>query len=201
MSNRSSAAWYLAVRGTPSLRGATTSFGANSPRFSASSRGGARVAPKAWVAPRSSWAASEMISLSLVYFSMGILLSNLSFFATPMHQRLRFESTVRPRNNCYFLFLSHRGAPGRRGAPDSRGSRDAAPGDGRSAQQGRWPVYLGCLFTLVACLPPSPRCGPCLVLAAHPAQLFSGTLECPKTNCVLPARARDTVTLQPSPAR
>jgi hypothetical protein len=34
----------LAVRGTPSLRGATTSFGANSPRFSASSR--ARVAPE-----------------------------------------------------------------------------------------------------------------------------------------------------------
>jgi hypothetical protein len=34
----SSAAWYLAVRSTPSLRGATTSFGANSPRFSASSR-------------------------------------------------------------------------------------------------------------------------------------------------------------------
>jgi hypothetical protein len=36
-------AWYLAVRGTPSLRGATTSFGASPPRFSASSR--ARVAP------------------------------------------------------------------------------------------------------------------------------------------------------------
>jgi hypothetical protein len=33
----------LAVRGTPSLRGATTSFGASPPRFSASSR--ARVAP------------------------------------------------------------------------------------------------------------------------------------------------------------
>jgi len=57
----SSAAWYLAVRVAPSLRGATTSFGAKSPRFSCSSR--ARVAPKAWVAPRSSWAASEMIVL------------------------------------------------------------------------------------------------------------------------------------------
>jgi hypothetical protein len=37
----------MAVRGTPSLRGVTTSFGANSPRFSASSRAPARasVAP------------------------------------------------------------------------------------------------------------------------------------------------------------
>ena len=60
--------WYLAVRaGAPAGRGGTTSGGAKSPRFSASSR--ARVAPKpeglgrTWVAPRSSWAASETMVL------------------------------------------------------------------------------------------------------------------------------------------